>query len=251
MKYETILFQKEERVAEIVMNRPEKMNAVSMLMVKEMLDAFDDVAADNTIGVVVLKGAGEKAFTSGDDTGPVDRELWWNWTPGEMYVGLRRKHFFHLIEVIRDLRKPVIAAVHGWCLGSGPELALACDIVIASETTKFGIYRGTSLLPRVVGYHKACELVFTGDQDFISAEEAAAIRMVNRVVPRDKLESTVKELAQKLARQPTPIIGWTKWALNKTMGSYSVENGLDFKVLAEGLNHASKYISRPTQRSEK
>jgi len=246
VEYEQIIYNKADRIVEIIINRPNKINAIGFPAVRELRDAFEKAEADDEVGVIILKGAGEKGFCSGDDTRcPEWLETGANWTPEEMYRGLRYKHFYILVDIIRKLWKPVIASVHGWCLGSAPELVLACDIIVASETAKFGIplvslgvSSTTAILPRVVGYHKACELLFTSD--VIDANEAKAIGMVNRVVPQEQLESTVMELAQKLAQQPTRIIAWTKWALNKTMGS--VSEALDYEVLSGGLTHPSKYV---------
>jgi len=246
MKYKNIIYEKKDRVAQITLNRPEKMNAISMQVVSELSTALVDVADDESIGALIITGAGEKAFTSGDDVGPKDREIWHNWTPSQMFTGLRSKHFYELLDAIRKLRKPVIAAVNGWCLASGLELALACDIVIASETAKFGLpfvnigtVSGTSLLPRVIGYHQACELLFTGD--LVDARRAETIGMVNRVVPPEQLLTSARELAIRITKQTTELIGWTKWALNRTMAS-SFPDALDYEVLAAAIVHSSRYI---------
>ena len=246
MNYETIIYEKSEGIAEITLNRPEKMNAISFKVTEELLSALDDASADEYVGVVVIKGAGEKAFTAGDDIGPKDAEVWMDLRPNEMFTVMREKHFYKVLDVLRSMMKPVIAAVHGYCLGSGPELALACDIVIASETAIFslpfvniGVVSGTALLPRVVGYHKACELLFTGDR--ISARQAEAMGMVNRVVAPEQFQSTVRELAQRLAQKPTPLIGWTKWALNRAMSS-SFRDALDYELSSMALTHLSKYL---------
>ena len=245
MNYETILYQKKGYMADIILNRPDKMNAINFQMVGELHAALQDAEDDVNIKVIIISGAGDKAFTSGDDIGAKDREEWWEWAPGKMYVGMRRKHFFHLIGFIRSLMKPVIAQVHGYCLGSGPELAIACDLVIAAETAKFGIYMGWALLPRVVGYHKAIELIATGRKDFIDGREAERIGLVTRAVPREQLRNTVTELAEKLAEQAT--IGWIKWAFNRAIDSNSVDEALDFHVLSVGLTHISKYLPNPNE----
>jgi enoyl-CoA hydratase/carnithine racemase len=254
MGYETIIYKKQERIAEIIINRPQKMNAISMSMVKEMLSALEDAGADDNVGVVILSGAGEKAFSAGDDIkDPEWTDIGYNWMPGEMFIKMRQRHFWRLVTAIRELWKPVIASVQGWCIGSAPSLVLACDIIFASETAKFsvpfiniGVVTGTSILPRAVGYHKACELHFTGE--IIDGKEAERIGLINHAVPSEKLESSVTELAQKLARQATPLIGWTKWALNKAMGNY--QEAQDLEILAMALTHPSKYIPRLIERPE-
>ncbi len=254
MSYETITYKKEERIAELTINRPDKMNAISFQVVGEILAALEDARGDENVGVVIIAGAGEKAFSAGDDVGAKDREIWYEWSPGEMFINMRKRHFWQLIDTIRGLPKPVIAAVHGWCLGSAPEVALACDIVFASETARFGVPLvslgvpgTTSLLVRTIGYHKACEFLFTGDH--ISAREAEAMGMVNHVVPPEKLQSSVREMALKLAKQATPIIGWTKWALNKAMYS-SLQDAVDYEVLASALTHSSRFLPPAVDRGE-
>jgi enoyl-CoA hydratase/carnithine racemase len=247
MDYETIIYEKRDGIADLIFNRPEKLNAISFQVVRECLAALEDAEADEDVGVVIISGAG-RAFTSGDDmTDPEAHEAISNATPGERFFVTRRRHYLQVVEVIRGLMKPVIASVDGWCIGSGPIFAMACDIVIASDSSQFGSplvsigHTGVSpLLPEVVGYHKACELLFTAD--LITAKEAEAIGMVNHVVPAEQLESTVRELAAKLAKQSSPLIGWTKWALNRTLGSYSVEQALDYKSLTAALMQSSKYV---------
>ena len=252
MDYQQIMYYKENGIAQITINRPRMINAIGFPAVRELRSAFESANEDNEVRVIIFKGAGEKGFCSGDDTRcPEWLEIGQNWAPGDMYLGLRKKHFYQLIDVIRGLMKPVIAQVHGWCLGSAPELALACDIVIAADNAKFGVplvtlgvTSTTAILPRVVGYHRACEILFTGD--VIEAKEAERIGMVNHVYPTDQIDAKVMELARKLAQQSTSIIGWTKWALNKTMGS--IAEAVDYEVLAAGLTHPSKYVPRTVER---
>jgi enoyl-CoA hydratase/carnithine racemase len=253
MNFKTIIYRKNEGIAEIILNRPDKMNAMSFETIRECLTAVADVSSDDTVGVLVIKGAGPKAFTSGDDVRDKEwLEVGFNWTPGEMFTGLREKHFYELLDVLRSLRKPVIAAVHGWCLASGCELAMACDIIIASDEARFGlpfinigVISGTALLPRVVGYHKACELLFTGDH--ISAKEAEAMGLVNRVVPSEQLQDAVDELARKLSKQPTQLVGWAKWALNRAM-ECSFKEALEYEVIGCALTHPSKFVPRLVER---
>lgn len=254
MDYETIIYKQEEGIADLIINRPDKMNAISFQVVQECLAVLEEAGADADVKVVVVSATGEKAFSAGDDVGAKDREVWYEWSPGEMFINMRKKHFWQLIDAIRGLRKPVIAAVQGWCLGSAPEVVLACDIVFASETARFGVPLvnlgvpgTTSLLARAMGYHRACEFLFTGDH--ISAREAEAMGMVNHVVAPEELQNKVREMALKLARQPTHIIGWTKWALNKAIGP-SVQEAIDYEVLAIALTHSSRYLPSAVERRE-
>jgi len=241
-------------IVTISINRPEKINAVGFPAVRELIGAFTKADNDEQVKVVIFKGEGEKGFCSGDDTKcPEWVNIGINWLPADMYMGLRKKHYYQLLQTIRELTKPVIAQVHGWCLGSAPELAMACDIIIASENTKFGIplvsfgiSSMTAFLPKVVGYHRACEILFTGD--IVDAKQAFQIGMVNHVYPQEQMTEKVMELANKLAKQPTVALTWTKWALNKTMGS--VAEAIDYEVMAVGLTHPSKYIPRPVERKQ-
>ena len=251
MSYEEIIYQKEGRIADIVLNRPAKMNAMSFQTIREILAALADAEDDENVGVLVFSGAGEKAFSAGDDVKDKESEFLYNCMPGDKFINLRGKYIYHMLDSVRSVMKPVIAQVHGWCIGGGLDVALASDIIIASETAKFsypyvsiGVVSGTALIPRVVGYHRACELMFTGD--LIDAREAERIGLVNHVVPQEELHSTVRALAEKLAQQVTPLVGWTKWALNKASGDY--KEALDWQSLANSLFHSSKYIPRLVQR---
>lgn len=247
MSYETIIYKQEEGVAELTINRPEKMNALSFQAVRDCMDALEKFASDEKAKVLVITGAGEKAFSAGDDV----RDKEWlegafNWTPGEMFTGMHEKHFWNIVKTLRTIRKPTIASVRGWCLASALEVAIACDIIIASDTAKFGmpfvnigVVTGTSLLPRVIGYHKACEMLFTGEP--VDAQEAKSIGLVNKVVPNAQLNAAVKEIALKLNSQSTTLLGWTKWGLNKSMDS-SFADALDYEILAMALTHPSKFV---------
>jgi len=252
MENSQIIYAMENGIVTISINRPEKINAVGFPAIRQLMAAFAKADTDPEAKVIIFKGEGEKGFCSGDDTKcPEWLDIGFNWLPGDMYLGLRKKHYYQLLQAIRELTKPVIAQVHGWCLGSAPELALACDIVIASENTKFGIplvsfgiSSMTAFLPKVVGYHRACEILFTGD--VVDAKQAFQIGMVNHIYPQEQLNEKVLELATKMSKQSISAIGWTKWALNKTMGS--VAEAIDYEVLAVGLTHPSKYVPRTHER---
>lgn len=240
---------KENGVAEIIFNRPDKMNVLSIKMVQDFKNALQDIRSDDAIGALIITGTGSVAFSAGDDGNDPD---WWNgghnWTPAEFVPNALETLFFGILGELRSLRKPVIAAINGWCIGAGFGIALASDIIIASETARFGmpyvslgLVTGTSLLPRVVGYHKACQILFTGKP--FGAKEAESMGIVNLVVPPDKLEDTAREMAEQIAKQPTQIVGWTKWSLNKTMGS-TFKDSLEYEVLACALTYPSKYLPR-------
>lgn len=226
--FSNILYEKVGGVAKITINRPEVRNALNMDTRRELRTALEDAGKDNSVRVVVITGAGDRAFCAGADL----RELI-DLTPlkARQYLRLSRA----VTNAIEDMEKPVISAVKGYALGGGCELALACDIVIAEETARFGqpevrvgIIPGggaTQRLPRAVGLKKAKELILTGD--LISAAEAERIGLVNKVVPVDRLEEAVEELVEKLLGGSPVILGLAKAAVNR-----SVEVGL-----AEGLRY--------------
>ena len=248
MSYETIVYTKKEGIAEIVLNRPDVLNALSIQLHGDCLAALEDAGTDENVRVVTITGAG-RAFSAGDDV----REFTTlrSMPPDEMTIYLRRNGCYGLFEAIRSLRKPVIAAVNGHALGAGCELALACDIVIASETARFGVpfvrlgvVGGTALLGRIIGYHKACQLLFTGDT--IDAREAEAMGMVNQVVAPEQLQSSVMELAHRLAKGATKAIGLMKWALNLGISS-DLDNGLNHQVQAVMLAFQTEDVGEGAQ----
>ena len=213
--YETILFKKEDGVATILLNRPEKLNSLSFKMFHELMRVMDELATDTTAKAVVITGVG-RAFCAGGDLALEENPVFYLKDTDKIRARFRELHQLPL--AMRRLEKPIIAAVNGVAMGAGCDLALTCDICIAAETasfsevyTKVGAFPdmgGTYLLPRIVGVQKACELIFTGDT--IDAREAERIGLVNRVVPLDKLEEVTKELAMKLARGPSIAIGLAK-----------------------------------------
>jgi len=218
MEYETILYEKSENVAWITLNRPEVLNAQSEELLSELTMAFDKAREDNEIWVIVLTGAGEKAFSAGADI-----TMFLSWTPIDpvnKFKGIKRPY-----QQIREIPKPVVAMVNGFCLGGGCELAMACDIIIASENARFGQPEinvgvipgggGTQILPRLVGEKKAKELIFTGDM--LSAQEALELGLVNKVVPKEKLRETVDSLLAKLKTKSPAILKLAKLSVNNSL----------------------------------
>jgi enoyl-CoA hydratase len=211
-EYQHILIDKQDSVGIITMNRPEKLNAISLAMKKELLDALSDLEVDEDIRVVILTGAG-RAFSSGhDNDDPLE-------TMPE-FTNLKQE------KVLFTLDKPTIAAVHGYVLGDGMQQALLCDMIVASDNTVMGFigptigalcYGSFSVLPAVVGRQKANELLFTCDR--ISAEEAYRIGLVNKVAPHDQLMPTAMELAQKIAQWPPSAIKYSKRAMRTALAN--------------------------------
>jgi len=227
---EIIVSENEERgIVRLTINRPEVKNALNIAARQELRSAIEAIKSDDTVRVVVVTGAGNKAFSSGTDinefreASPIEREE---------YTSTLGQQLFTDIE---NLYIPVIAMINGFCLGGGCELAMACDIRIASENAKFGQPEinigiipgngGTQRLPRLIGWGKAKELIYTGR--IIDASEAERIGLVDRVVPQAELEKTVNQLAETIASKSPLILKFAKKAVN---------NGM-YADLASGLSY--------------
>ncbi|GMU67271.1 MAG: enoyl-CoA hydratase [Acidobacteriota bacterium] len=203
---ETVLVEKVDRVAILTINRPDKMNALSEQVRVDLLDALAEIEADTGVGVVVLTGAGEKAFIAGADISEFAGR-----TPFDQRWAMRSPRIF---DVMAAFPKPVIAMVNGFCLGGGCELAMSCDLRVASEKASFGQPEinlglipgggGTQRLPRLVGTGQAMRLILSGDR--IPAAEAKQIGLVDLVFPHEELRAKTLELAQKMAsRSPLTL----------------------------------------------
>jgi enoyl-CoA hydratase len=224
MAYENIIFEKEANIAVITFNRPEAMNALNNRTRSEFAAAVAEVAADDQIKVLILTGSG-KAFVAGSDIKEFN-----NTTPFAAH------NIHRLGEMVEKLEKPVIAAVNGFCLGGGCEIAMGCDIIIASEKAKFGQTEinigiipgggGTQRLPRLIGACRAKELIFTGD--IIRAEAADRLGLVNRVVPMDQLMPEAKAMAGKIAAKSAAALKLAKTAINRGMQT-NLESGLKYE----------------------
>lgn len=241
MEFENILYQKGDNIARMVINRPEKMNALNRATRLEMAKALEDVRSDPSVKVLVLSGAGGKSFIAGSDLtelasySPLDMEQFMSTLAQSLYTQFEQ------------LEKPVIAMIDGLCLGGGLEVALACDIRIASDCSKFGQPEimigimpgggGTQRLTRLVGAGKAKEMMFTGKP--IEAVEALSIGLVNRICPLEELEQTVMSLAKTIARQSSLVLKWIKKSVNFAQES-NLRSGLDYEALAECLLFTSQ-----------
>jgi enoyl-CoA hydratase len=202
-----VLVEKADRIAWVTLNRPEKLNALNNEVLKDLELVFAALEQDAEVGVVVLTGAGEKAFVAGADIA----ELKTLDTAGARVQALRGQAVFQRIEA---MPKPVIAAVNGFALGGGCELALACHIRIASENARFGLpevslgiipgYGGTQRLPRLVGKGIALDMILSGEM--VPAAEALRMGLVSRVVPQAELRATAGKLAKTiLSRGPLAL----------------------------------------------
>ena len=211
-------------VAELTFNRPDKFNSFNQELAFAVQKALDDCENDNSIRAIVIRGEG-KAFCAGQDLAEATDP---NGTPLKSIVG---KHYNPIIERIQKIEKPIIAAVNGVAAGAGANIALACDIVVATESAKFiqafsaiGLIPdsgGTYFLPRLVGRQKALSLMLTGDR--IEAKEAEAMNMIYKSVSDDEFDEYVSNLAAKLAKMPTKGFGLTKRAVNASMNNSLTE----------------------------
>lgn len=223
--FETITLGMNGAICTITLNRPDSLNSLNDQMTTDLANAIKQLKRDDAVRCVVVTGAG-RAFSSGQDLGDLKKKYSDPQHVPHLLDDLRRR-YNPVVTGLRDLEKPVIAAVNGVAAGAGLSIALACDIRIASDKASFievfvnvGLVPdsgSTYTLPRLVGLGKALELCFTGDK--VSADEALRIGMVNRVVPADKLMEATNELATKLASLPTRAIGLTKRLLNRSLTS--------------------------------
>lgn len=237
--YETLIVERRERVAVITINRPEKRNALNIQTREEGARALEELREDESVRVVVFTGAGDKAFIAGADIA----EFAGRTANTQRDVMLGRS----LFTAIDSFPKPVIAMINGYCLGGGCELALACDLRIASETASFGQPEinlgiipgggGTQRLTRLVGEGKAMELILTGD--IIDARAAYGFGLVNMVVPAADLESKTMELAMRIAEKSPIALRMAKEAV-KIASRSNLDEGLRREVDLFALCFASE-----------
>jgi enoyl-CoA hydratase/carnithine racemase len=214
--------QDEQGIATITLNRPERLNALTFAVYRELTDMFAALRDERAVRVVVITGSG-RAFCSGGDVHDIIGELFSRDMEGLLEF---TRMTCELIQNIRALPKPVIASLNGTTAGAGACIALASDLRIASEEARIAFLfvkvglAGTDmlasyLLPRVVGLSKATEMLYTGD--FVTAAEAERIGLYNRVVPADQLQTATREFADRLARGPAFALGKTKEMLNREL----------------------------------
>lgn len=230
MSNNSIELKIENNVAWISLNRPEVFNSFNREMAFLLQETLDNCANDSNVRAIVITGNG-KAFCAGQDLKEV--------TDPELNPGFRKileEHYNPIIQKIRSIEKPIIAAVNGVAAGAGANIALACDIVVASEQASFiqafskiGLIpdsAGTFFLPRLIGFQKASALMMLGDK--VSALEALNMGMIYKIFPTGLFEEKVKELAENLAQMPTKAIGLTKRLLNQ-----SITNNLEQQLALE------------------
>lgn len=236
-KYISIGF--DNGIKNILLNRPKRLNALNYPLIMEIINVLEDSIKDKKIRVIVIKGAG-RCFCSGDDLkrmGPDGVKF------KPLEDGSQLPHQ-RMVRLIRKIQKPVVALLHGYCLGAGFDLALACDFRIASDNLEIGDHRasraicvmsgGSWFLPKIVGFAKATELILTGKH--LSAEEAYNIGLITKYYPESRLEEKSMEFIEKISKMPTKCLGY-----NKAMLNYSLRNDLfpslkhEFKLYCKNI----------------
>jgi enoyl-CoA hydratase len=228
--FETIIYEKQNDIAYVTLNRPHALNAYNLKMRDELYQVLGAIKDDPEVRVAIFRGAGERAFCAGADlteflTAPspiIARQVRWERDVWGLFL---------------SIPKPLIAAVHGYVLGSGIEIALCCDIRLASEDAQFGLPEpglgiipaagGSQTLPRVIGRAEALEILLSGR--WIRAEEAYRLRLVNRVVPRNELLPEAERLARKIANFDPIAVSYAKQAVTRGL-DLSLEQGLELEA---------------------
>ncbi len=237
--YETLIVERRGRVAVITINRPDKLNALNIQTRREGAAALDELRDDSEIRVVVITGAGDKSFVAGADI--VEFEGRTAVTQRDVMTGRS------LFTAVDGFPKPVIAMINGFCLGGGCELAISCDLRVASERARFGQPEiklgiipgggGTQRLTRLVGESKAMEMILTGEM--IDAQTALTLGLVNRVVPHEELEARTMEMANLIAGMSPVALRLAKEAV-KTAARSTLDEGLRREVDLFAICFSSK-----------
>jgi enoyl-CoA hydratase/3-hydroxyacyl-CoA dehydrogenase len=234
-RYDTIITEKEGRIEWITLNRPHRLNAFNLEMIDELSSAIHEAEEDEDVRCIIIKGAGDRAFSAG-----ADLTMFTELTPTVARDASQKGQ--RLMGMIEASSKPYVAAIHGFCLGGGLELALACDFRIADESAELGNpeirlgiipgWGGTQRLCRIIGLAKAKELIMLGDR--IPADEALRFGLVHKVVPVGKLLEEARALAQRLVEGPPVALKFAKYVMN--LGTqFPLEVGLGLEANAFGV----------------
>jgi enoyl-CoA hydratase/carnithine racemase len=227
--FETVIYEKEENIAYVTLNRPQALNAFSVQMRDDLYEILSAIRADDEVRVAVFKGAGDKAFCAGAD-------LTEFLTAPSVAKARHIRAVRDLWRLFLDIPQPLIAALHGYVLGSGMEIALFCDLRIASDDVVFGLPEvglgiipgagGTQTLPRVVGLSRSLDMLLTSR--WLKSDEAHRFGLVNRLVPRGTLSATVEDIARKIASLDPAAVRKTKEAILRG-SDLSLPDGLDLE----------------------
>jgi enoyl-CoA hydratase len=230
LAYQTLLFEKDNNIGIVTINRPQAMNALNDLAYAELLQLFQEIEKDSQVRVVIITGSGEKAFVAGTDITNMARL---SADEARIFSSTLKRTY----DMIWNLPKPVIAAVNGYALGGGAELAMCADIIIASENAKFGQPEinvgiipgsgGTQRLTRLIGINRAKELIYTGGM--IDAKTAFSMGMLNKVVPPAELMKEAKAMAAKLLEKSSIMLKLAKSAINNGAG-VDLNTGLNIEI---------------------
>lgn len=249
MTYADILYEIDGAIATVTFNRPEKRNPMTSELMAESIDALADAGSRSDVRVVIITGAGDQAFCAGGDVRRLGSRG--GATPDSPPTAYERRFWLKqtqkMILAIREVEKPVLAAVNGVAAGGGCDIALACDIRIASDRSRFceifariGLFPGTGgtyLLPRTVGVAKALELIWTGDM--IDAVEAERIGLVSRVVPHGELMAETRAFAERLAEGPPLALALAKSAVYRGL-DLDMAAAFDYAATAESITLTSQ-----------
>lgn len=237
MSSDVVLFEKNKGIGKLILNRPEALNALNFEIFEKLREYFNLVREDDEVKILVITGRG-RAFSAGLDFALLGSSLMENISKIRSFLRALQE----TINIPESMEKPSIAAINGIALGGGTELALACDIRIASENAIFGIPEvcygivpdlgGAQRLPRVVGLGRAKELILTGDQ--IDAQEAWRIGLVNKVVPQNELENAVRTMATKIMDNGPVAVGLGKMVADKSF-DVDLKTLLEYTVLVQDV----------------
>jgi len=238
--YRTLLYEKKDGIGIVTLNRPEALNALNSNVYMELYDVFEAIENDDEVRAVILTGSGEKAFAAGSDVAEMQNM---DTIAAQKFMATIRK----ASDRIYSLTKPTIAAISGYALGGGCELAMCCDLRIASEKARFGQPEinlglipgacGTQRLPRLIGVAKAKEMIFLGDM--IDAATALNLGLVNKVVPPEKLKEEAMAWAAKLVSKSGPVLAMAKLAINTGVDT-DINSGLNMEARCDALCFATE-----------
>ena len=245
MDYQNVLVEFEDRIGIIKLNRPEVRNALDAKTLAEMSHALEALENDESIGVIVITGAGEKSFAAGADIGQLREKQ-----PKDALV----PGMSGLYQKIENCQKATIAAINGYALGGGCELAMACDIRIAAEHSKFGLPElnlsiipgagGTQRLARIIGKGRALDMILTGEM--LTAKKAEEVGLVSKAVPMEELWQTVREKAEKILTKGPLAVRLAKVVINRGFNS-DMETALMIEKLAQAVLFGSDDKNEGTQ----
>jgi enoyl-CoA hydratase len=232
--FETIIYEKKDRLACITLNRPQALNVYNIKMRDELYQVLGAIKDDAEVRVVLFRGAGDRAFCAGADLSEF-------LTAPSPIIARQARWERDIWGLFLSINKPLIAALHGFVLGSGVEIALCCDIRLASEDVQFGLPEpglgiipaagGSQTLPRIIGGAKALEILLSGR--WVKAEEARRLKLVSRVLPKNELLPAAEKLAKKIARFNPLAVAYAKQAITRGL-DLSLSLGLELEARLAG-----------------